>query len=501
MVRIISLVTLLLLLGCQAGQPAAPTSPATALAEADAPPTAVAQSTPTPPPTDTIVPTNTHTSAPTGTPTPTYTPMLTDTPEPTDTPSPTPPPPGTTSRVSVASDGTQANNSSFNASISADGRYVAFQSQASNLVPVDTNGTDDVFVHDRETGQTSRVSLSSDGTEGNDASGFPSISADGRYIAFGSFASNLVPNDTNGAYDVFVHDRETGQTSRVSVASDGTQEEGISWPWAPSISADARHVAFMSGAVNLVPDDTNDNWDIFVHDRQTGQTSRVSVASDGTQGNNESRLPAISADGRYVAFSSSASNLVPGTFEGTNDVFVHDRETGQTSLISISFNGIQGMVSAQSVSISADGRYVTYASRTSGLIPGDTNNDFDVFVFDRETWETSRVSVASDGMQGNGGSLSAFISADGRYVLFQSGASNLVPGDSNGLEDVFVHDRVTGQTSRISVASDGTQGNSPSSHPSISANGRYVVFASDASNLVPNDTNEATDIFVHYRGE
>jgi len=223
-------------------------------------------------------------------------------------------------RVSVASGGTQGNGDSGCPSISADGRYVAFQSYASNLVPGDTNEVGDVFVHDRLTGQTTRVSVASDGTEGNDYSRRPSISADGRYVAFASLASNLVPGDTNGTWDVFVHDRLTGQTTRVSVASGGAQ--GNSGSWCPSISADGRYVAFQSYASNLVPGDTNGVLDVFVHDRLTGQTTRVSVASDGTQGDSYSFGSSISADGRYVAFSSLASNLVPGDTNDKPDIFV-----------------------------------------------------------------------------------------------------------------------------------------------------------------------------------
>jgi Tol biopolymer transport system component len=399
--------------------------------------------------------------------------------------------------VSVASDGTQGNGASALPSISADGRYVAFLSGASNLVPGDTNGVDDVFVHDRLTGQTTRVSVASDGTEGNGHSESPSISADGRYVAFASYASNLVPGDTNGVMDVFVHDRLTGQTTRVSVASDGTQGNGESRY--PSISADGRYVAFMSYASNLVPGDTNGVMDVFVHDRLTGQTTRVSVASDGTQGNGDSVSPSISADGRYVAFMSYAYNLVPGDTNGKADVFVHDRLTGQTTRVSVASDGTQGNDGSGGASISANGRYVAFVSGASNLVPGDTNGVDDVFVHDRLTGQTTRVSVASDGTQGNGDSWWPSISADGRYVAFMSWASNLVPGDTNGTWDVFVHDRLTGQTTRVSVASDGTEGNSDSIYPSISADGRYVAFQSWASNLIPRDTNGAWDVFVVVR--
>jgi Tol biopolymer transport system component len=404
---------------------------------------------------------------------------------------------GTTTRVSVASDGTQGNSGSAWSAISADGRYVAFDSSASNLVPGDTNGVPDIFVHDQQTGQTSRVSVASDETQGNSESSAPSISADGRYVAFYSSASNLVPGDTNGAPDIFVHDRQTGQTTVVSVASDGTQGNGVSYR--PSISGDGRYVAFHSVASNLVPSDTNYAQDVFVHDRQTGQTSRVSVASDGTQGNSHSSWPSISAGGRYVAFHSWASNLVPDDTNGEADVFVHDRQTGQTSRVSVASDGTQGNTLSERPSISGDGRYVAFHSVASNLVPGDTNDAQDVFVHDRQAGQTTVVSIASDGTQGNGDSRYPSISADGRYVAFESHASNLVPGDSNGVRDIFVHDRQTGQTTVVSVASGGTQGNSNSWEPFISADGRYVAFGSDANNLVPGDSNGVADVFVHER--
>jgi Tol biopolymer transport system component len=405
---------------------------------------------------------------------------------------------GITTRVSVASDGTQGNGISLSpTAISAEGRYVAFTSLASNLVPEDSNNALDVFVHDRQTGITTRVSVASDGTQANNGSLNPSVSADGRYIAFSSSASNLVPGDTNGRRDVFVHDQQTGTTTRVSIASDGTQ--GNSDSNYPSISANGRYVAFDSFANNLVPGDTSGTQDVFVHDRQTGITTRVSVASDGTQGNLHSRSPSISGDGCYVAFESDASNLVPGDTNGSLDVFVHDRQTGITKRVSVSSDGTQGNFGGNDPSISEDGRYVAFFSISSNLVPDDTNNKIDVFVHDRQTGITRRVSVASDGVQGDQNSGFPSISADGRYVAFDSFASSLVPGDTNDTRDVFVHDQVTGTTTRVSVASNGTQGNGSSVIPSISADGRYVAFESLASSLVPGDTNEVSDVFVHER--
>ncbi|MEO7836652.1 MAG: hypothetical protein ABIS21_03295, partial [Acidimicrobiales bacterium] len=432
----------------------------------------------------------------------------------------------TTGRVSVAGDGTQGNFPSGAGAISADGRFVAFESEATNLVPSDTNrltaGGSDVFVRDRRTGVTTRVSVDSAGAQGaptGHGAFDPAISDDGRYVAFQSNFTNLVPDDTNGQPDVFVHDRLTGATERVSVSSLGDQANANSYN--PSISADGRYVAFESPAAELVvcrpvdplstvcapgSSDTNSAEDIFVHDRQTATTTRVSVASDGTQaGGNDfparscsscaSRSPSISADGRHVAFYSRAPDLVPADTNGVVDVFVHDRQTGATTRVSLAGDGSQGDDESWYPEISPDGRYVAYSSAASNLVPGDTNTALDVFVHDRQTGATTRVNLASDGQQATGASTSASgfestesgagpLSADGRYVTFESYATNLVAGDTNGRPDVFLHDRQTGVTSRVSESSDGAQGNSDSTIPvDISAEGRYVTFTSSATNL------------------
>lgn len=406
---------------------------------------------------------------------------------------------GETTRVSVDSAGIQANNDSIHPALSADARFVAFKSEATNLVLGDTNGAIDVFVHDRATGATLRVNVDSSGAEANGFSLNPSISADGRFVVFGSVASNLVLGDSNGTADVFVRDLATGQTTRASVDSAGNEGNDWSNTWGDtaSISADGRLVAFSSFASNLVPEDTNGAVDVFVRDVVLGQTVRVSVDSKGTQGDLVSSFPAISANGRYVALQSLAGNFDAGDTNLAEDIFVHDRQTGGMAWVSVDPAGGPGNAASYGPSISADGRFVAFTSYASNLLPSDTNNAADVFVRDRVTGQLWRVSVDSTGIEGNLGSAQPAISADGRYVTFESGASNLVPGDTNGELDVFVHDLQTGETVRASTDGAGGQVNRESREPSISADGRLVGFTSDATNLVPGDTNGVADVFVH----
>ncbi len=405
---------------------------------------------------------------------------------------------GTTTRVSVDSDGNEANGvgSLYSYAFSADGRYVAFESCASNLVASDTNRYCDIFIHDRQSGQTTRVSVDSDGNEANGASSYPALSADGRYVAFWSDASNLVANDTNALSDIFIHDRQSGQTTRVSANSEGKLSY---FSRQPALSADGRYLAFWSEASNLVANDTNALSDIFVHDRQSGQTTRVSVDSDGNEANGNSRLPSLSAGGRYVAFWSEASNLVAHDTYGVHDIFIHDRQSGQTTRVSVDSDGNEAFSDSWHHALSANGRFVTFESSAINLVANKTNVLTDIFVHDRHSGQTTRVSVDSHGNEANGNSYYPSLSADGRFVTFESSASNLVANDTNGVHDIFVHDRQSGQTSRVSVNSDGNEANGRSHFPKLKDNGRYVAFTSYASNLVANDTNGAYDIFVHER--
>ncbi|MEN6644398.1 MAG: FlgD immunoglobulin-like domain containing protein, partial [Armatimonadia bacterium] len=329
---------------------------------------------------------------------------------------------GQTTRVDVATGGTPGNDSIRDARISANGRYVVFVSCSSNLVPGDTNESEDIFVHDRATGRTSMVVGPYGMIE------CASISDDGRYVAFESEPPGLIQG-------VFLSDRTTGTTTDVNVSE--TEHS-----WYPSISADGRHIVFRSSSSDLVPVDTNGQDDVFVRHLATGETTMVSVATSGLQANGWPSWgrPSISSDGRYVAFGSTATNLVANDTNSKVDVFVHDCASAQTTRVSVATGGAQGDLDSGYPSISADGRFVAFVSDSTNLVSGDTNGDEDVFVRDRTTGQTTRVSVATGGAQGNNSSSGPSISADGRYVAFMSSASNLVAGDTNGCRDVFVHD-------------------------------------------------------------
>lgn len=409
-----------------------------------------------------------------------------------------------TVRASVASNLSQANGNSFHPAISLDGRYVAFHSAATNLVDGDTNDVDDVFVHDRQTGQTSRVSVASDGSQSAGPSMNAAISADGDLVAFQSFAANLVTTPSLAGEDVFVHQRQTHRTTRVSMASDGTTGNNVSY--IQSISADGRWIAFQSYATNLVPGDTNGTLDMFVHDRAYGRTKRVSVGSDGSQATGGSlntmlSSPVISGNGRYVLFDSDATNLVTGDTNGLRDVFLHDQQTGETVRVSVGAGHAEadGTYNALT-SMSGDGRYVAFEADATNLVAGGSSGPRQVYLRDRKSGVTARVSVAPDRSPGNGVSGNGAVSAKGRHIAFESGATNLVGSDTNGLVDVFVYDQQTGQAERVSVASNGAQSiGGDSAFPAISADGRFIAFESTAANLVAGDTNAASDIFVHDR--
>lgn len=366
---------------------------------------------------------------------------------------------------------------SFGVSLSADGRFAAYLSDFTAPNGVDTYS--DLFVYDTVSGKSSRI------TANYNHSIQPSpkvkISADGFAVAFESDAADLVTGDVNQVNDVFVYDRRTQKTSRVSVSSSGV--DGNDHSRNPSISADGRYIAFESFATNLT--DKPSFNDIFVHDRLTKQTSLLSVKPDGT-GGTQSTSPSINADGRYVAFSSN-TRLVNTDTNFHEDIYLRDRVLNQTTWISVNSSGNGANFRSLEPSISANGRFIAFESEASNLVPDDTNGSSDIFVRDRILKKTTRVSVNTNGLQGNNRSTFAAISANGRYVAFTSRADNLVIGDTNGSADVFVHDRETGRTSRVSIGADGSQADFTflgSLQNSLSADGRYAGFESDAGNLV-----------------
>jgi Tol biopolymer transport system component len=369
---------------------------------------------------------------------------------------------GQTTRVSVASSGKQGNASSFFSSISADGRYVIFRSVADNLVVGNTS----IFVHDRLTHKNEGVSAQT--------RGYPTISANNRYVVFLSIDESVV------VYDRLTHKNEI-------IGSQYRYTENF------AISADGRFVAFVSrkedGSHHLA-----NAGDVFVHDRLNHKTTQVDDTVNGFIGDNLSSHPSLSADGRYVTFDSTNSNLVKGDSNGVMDVFAHDRRTHKTELVSIASNGKQANSSSSRPIFSVDGRYVAFISYANNLVVGDINNTGDIFVYDRHTHKTERIIESPKDLY----ELNYAFSADARFVAF-----NIRTSIDNGTtvkgNDIFIHDRMTHKNTKINVASNNVSGNGQSSAPSLSADGRYVAFSSDASNLVAGDTNKVTDIFVRDR--
>ncbi len=408
---------------------------------------------------------------------------------------------GTTKLISAPLVYDSVNHYGTYPSISADGRYVVFTTYNA-LAPGDiVDSYQDVYVKDLLDDSIERVSVNSGGQPANAHCSRPVISPDGRYVSFDSYATNLVPGDTNDTSDVFVHDRVAGMTERISVSSSGA--EGNSLSYQPSISGDGRFVAFTSEATNLTVVPSNANGEVYVHDRISGATESVSVSS--TQPAilpSNSYWTAISYDGRYVAFTSNARYLL-SDLNGQADVYVRDRQTGTLAIASADAAGATGD-GANNQTISADGRFVAFHAGDH-LVAGDINNTGDVYVKDMQTGALEWVSVEGSGAAANGWSYNASISADGRFVAFSSFASNLVAGDTNGFQDIFIHDRQTHTTELVSDGAGGMPGNADSGSSqhnvaiAISADGHAVAFTSAATNLVANDFNSAEDIFVRAR--
>jgi PKD repeat protein/Tol biopolymer transport system component len=413
-----------------------------------------------------------------------------------------PAPAAITERVSVSGAAEQSILGGYTEgkSLSADGRYVVFTSYATDLVPVETNGRQ-AYLRDRLYGLTELVSVSSSGEPAYHSwwgavTQVHGVSDDGRYVVFSSLCDNLVPGDTNEAHDIFVRDRLEGTTERVSVSS--AEEQANFHGMEAAISGDGRYVAFSSGAYNLVPGDTNGYGDIFVRDRVAGTTEIVSISSDGSLANGPSGGPHLSPDGRYVTYSSYATNLVPGDTNGEQDAFVHDRLTGTTELVSLSATGQQGNMTSGAGAISSDGRYVLFGS-WAAMVPGVCEDYAALYLRDRLLGATEMVSLDGAGQQAEGVARNDGMSANGRFVPFDAEDADLLPGYSDLRRKACVRDRWAGTTELAAANTNGEPANDTTERYDISATGRYVAFTSSASNLVNGDSNDHYDAFVRDR--
>lgn len=423
----------------------------------------------------------------------------------------------TTTWVSVNRDGSpNANCYSIQPSLSHDGRIIAFNSCAP-LVKKAPPNTGNVWYRDIATGRLVQVNRRPDGAQpgGYQFSGLGTVSGDGSTVAYASSAHDLVPGDANGHEDVFAYDRATHTNSLVSVSSSGEQGTDFSGfqlnvgrlGTGVAVSYTGRYVAFAAGAPNLVNQDTNGVPDVFWHDRVTGQTLRVSVATDGSQAQGESGFPAISGNGRIVAFTTTAKNLVPGDPTVGREVFVHDMKTGVTSLVSESSTGDFQVEppggwgsETWTWAISRDGLTVVFTSDATNFDPRATDGAFHAYVRDLVAGTTTLVGVNRDGTAAGG--VLPSVSGRGRFVAFSSPSSKLGPRDTNTVFDVYVLDRVSGSYKLVSVGPGGEPGDAPSGYyfggPDISANGAYVAFDSPVATWFSGDENgpQGEDCFV-----
>lgn len=397
---------------------------------------------------------------------------------------------GTVTRVSVSSAGAQADRKSFPMpATSADGRYVAFSSGATTLVEPDANNVTEVFVRDLRTGTTTVASGTSTGER--ILASDPTLSADGRLVAFTTGAA-AVPEDTDGETDVYVRDRGTGAVTLASVPP-----AGEAWHSAVDarISAGGRHVVMIVAGTAPAPQN------VYLRDLRRGATVQVDTAGDGTPANGDAWSATVSPNGRYVAFGSMATNLVPADTEPDMDIFVRDLWTGDLRQATLSSTGGQILDTDTSVSISADGSRVAFTSRNQDVVPNDTNtsrHSRDIFIRDLRAGTTELASLNSVGTQVGGRHHAPMISGNGRYVTFASSANDLAPGDTNPWEDVFVRDLRTGKSTVVSTV--GGESDQHSEFPAISHDGRTIAFLSSATTLVPADTNGVADTFAWERG-
>lgn len=376
---------------------------------------------------------------------------------------------------------------------SRDARFVAFQSAAPGLA-LGRSLISNVYLRDIRGGSVRPVSVGLLGGPTDGFSGTPSVDSSGRFVAYATSATNVVAGDANDSLDVMVWDGLTGKTVCASVNATGVPAHGDSF--APAISGNGRFVAFLSRADDLVAGDAAGRADVFLRDLQTGVTTRVSVGLGGVDANGDAGAPAISADGGRIAFSSAASNLVAGDTNNQTDVFLYDATAKTISRVNLTTRGSQARVGAYGPSISGNGRRVAFESISDQLVAGDRNGVRDVLVRDIAGRYTLRASVGPRGVAANRESSGASLSYDGRRVAFRSNATNLVARDTNNRADVFVRDLSRGTTTRVSVGAKGVQSTGSSGECAMAADGAHVVFGSSAANLVAADRNGMADVFV-----
>ncbi len=412
-------------------------------------------------------------------------------------------------RVSVSGSGVEGNahQPSDFARVSADGRFVAFSSNATNLAPNDANGRLDVYLRDRQLGTTVLISATAAGFAGNDRSELADLSEDGRFVVFLSWASDLVPGDTNGFRDLYVRDRDpdgnglfdeaNATTIRATLGAGGVQpnEQCTSG----SISADGRFIAFDSDASNLVAGDVEGRTDVFVRDLSTGAIERVSLSGGGAGGDGFSVRAALSSNGRKVAFASVAANLVAGDLNGALDLFVRDLDFDTTTRVSLRDDGGEIAGDSDDYEMSGDANRFVWWSGIDGIVADDTNGRADVFLRDVAAGTTRRLSIAADGSDGDKSAELPHLAANGAFVVFQSDSTNLAGIETNGTADAFLWEGATGKLRKLSVHLNGVEGDARSSALDVSDDGAVIPCYSDSFDLIGGDANGFFDLLVRDR--
>jgi Tol biopolymer transport system component len=431
-------------------------------------------------------------------------PELTEIPE--NTPVPT--------RTPLPYESTQANAPSFSPAISGDGLSIVFASAATNLVVNDTNELSDVFLYNRLTREISLVPVGIDGSQANGPSSGASISADGNFIVFTSWAENLIP-ETNSrcitdtgferaCAQVYGFDRETGDIQLISQSESvpGNGDSGVNPGFVnpvefTAVSADGNVVAFFSLAENLGADPVFGG--LFIAVRDTGELIRVDRSYDGMPVNGSSYWPSLSADGRFLAFATQASNLVDDDLNNAADIYVYDRDLDVSVRITTGPTGTGANGASMQPAISNDGRWLAFRSEADDLVEGDFNHTADVFLHDLRNGITALVSATNQAVSADRASNLPSPSGDGAFVGFISQATDLDEGSFNGTWDLYIYAQDSRQVKLASIGFDGRAATGPSSWPDLSEGGEMIVFVSAADNLVDNDVNGVDDIFLDQR--